>query len=167
MTPAYAQNAADTSVRGASDAVGRCTLKTSDAPELRGGFMSYMRGTCYIWGDDHHVHVWVEDGYDGWDESSWADGRSKPSDSAQDERASGVGVPHAAMDAFVVMRLAELVAEQRAGTVIEAAVAQFGGNGGCLALQKLATALVRALEPVSSEPGALEMRDLWKSARGD
>jgi hypothetical protein len=46
------------------------------------------------------------------------------------------------------MRLAELVCEQRVGAVIESAVAQFGGNVGCLALQKLATALVGKLEPV-------------------
>ncbi len=95
--------------------------------------MSYMRGACYIWGDDERVHVWAEDGYDSWDESSWAEGVSDGSGSAQNERASGVCVPHVAMDAFVVMRLAELVAEQRGGTVVEAAVAQLGGNGGCLA----------------------------------
>jgi hypothetical protein len=129
--------------------------------------MSYMRGACYIWGDDGHVHVWVEDGYDGWDESSWAEGRPDASVSSEHERASGVGVPHVAMDAFVVMRLAELIAEQRIGTVVEGAVTQFGGNGGCLALQKLATALVSALEPVGSHPGAAEIRDLWKSVHGD
>ena len=71
------------------------------------------------------------------------------------------------MDALVVMRLAELVAEQRVGTVIEAAVARFGDNGGCLALQKLAAALVSALEPVGSHPGAAEMCDLWKGVDGD
>lgn len=129
--------------------------------------MSYMRGPCYIWRDDDRVHIWAEDGYDGWDESSWADGRPDASDSAKHERASGVSVPDMAMDAFVVMRLAELVAEQRIGTVVEAAVTQFGGNGGCLALQKLATSFVSALEPVGSHPGAAEMRDLWKSVRGD
>lgn len=125
--------------------------------------MSYMRGACYIWSDDDRVHIWVEDGYDGWDESTWPDGLMRASDSQRRHGASGVGVSLTAIDTFVVMRLAELVAEQRIGTVVEAAVTQFGGNGGCLALQKLAAVLVSALEPIGSHPGAAEIRDLWKS----
>jgi hypothetical protein len=70
-------------------------------------------------------------------------------------------------DAYVVMRLAELVCEQRIGAVIESAVANFGGNGGCLALQKLAAALVRQLEPIGSEPAAAEIRNLWSEAHGN
>jgi hypothetical protein len=58
------------------------------------------------------------------------------------------------------MRLAEL-AEQRIGAVVEAAVATFGGNGGCLALHKLAAALVNKLEPIGSDPSAAEIRRLW------
>lgn len=129
--------------------------------------MSYMRGACYIWGDDDRVHVWAEDGYDGWNESSWAEGRTDTPDSVQLGPASGVGVRQDFADAYVVMRLAELVAEQRIGAVVEAAVADFGGNGGCLALQKLAGALVGALDPIGSHPAAAELRDLWNKARGD
>jgi hypothetical protein len=36
--------------------------------------VSYMRGACYIWRDDERVHVWAEDGSDGWHDSSWAEG---------------------------------------------------------------------------------------------
>lgn len=49
----------------------------------------------------------------------------------------------------MVMRLAELVCEQRIGAVIESAVANFSGNGGCLALQKLSALLVNELEPLA------------------
>ena len=98
--------------------------------------MSYMRGACYVWRDDDRVHVWAEDGYDGWSDSSWAEGRAHAAtpDSAQPGEASGVGIRQEIADAYVVMRLAELVAEQRIGTVVESAVATFGGNSGCLAL---------------------------------
>jgi hypothetical protein len=63
--------------------------------------------------------------------------------------------------------MSELVCEQRVGTVIESAVASFGGNGGCLALQKLTALLVSKLEPIGSEPAAAEVRSLWSQARGD
>src|SRR2546425_12924682 len=104
--------------------------------------MSYMRGSCYVWRDDICVHVWAEDGYDGWDDASWAEGRnaSHAPGSATDG-GSGVGVRQEIADAYVVMRLAELVCEQRIGAVIESAVANFSGNGGCLALAKLSALL--------------------------
>src|SRR5258708_9466365 len=97
--------------------------------------MSYMRGPTYIWSDNHEVHIWAEDGYDGWAETGWSEGRkhSLP-ETASCGEASGVGVPQAVADAYVVMRLAELVCEQRIGAVIESAVTQFGGNRGGLAL---------------------------------
>lgn len=129
--------------------------------------MSYMRGACYIWRDDDRVHVWAGDGDDGWDESSWAEGRTDVPESVQLGPASGVGVRQEVADAYVVMRLAEVVAEQRLGAVIEAAVADFGGNGGCLALQKLAGAFVGALDPIGSDPAAVELRDLWNKARAE
>jgi hypothetical protein len=65
------------------------------------------------------------------------------------------------------MRLAELVCEQRISAVVEAAVANFGGNGGCLALERLAATLVKTLEPIGSEPAAAEVRNLWSKARDD
>jgi|HubBroStandDraft_4_1064222.scaffolds.fasta_scaffold1610297_1 hypothetical protein len=131
--------------------------------------MSYMRGPCYVWRDDDRVHVWAEDGYDGWDDTGWAEGRTHAHipDSTPHGGASGVGVRQESADAYVVMRLAELVCEQRISAVIESAVAQFGGNGGCLALQKLATALVGKLEPIGLEPAAIEIRNLWSQAPGN
>jgi hypothetical protein len=69
-------------------------------------------------------------------------------DAAARVGASGVGIRQEVADAYVVMRLAELVCEQRIGSVVESAVADFSGNGGCLALQKLAVAIVGVLEPI-------------------
>lgn len=59
------------------------------------------------------------------------------------------------------MRLAEVVAEQRIGAVVEGRGHVSSGNGGCLALQKLAAALVGQLEPIGSDPSAAEIRRLW------
>jgi hypothetical protein len=125
--------------------------------------MSYLRGAYYIWRDDERVHVWAEDGYDDWHDSSWAEGRKHAPllHSTQHGGASGVGLRQEIADAYVVMRLAELVAEQRIGAVVDAAVATCGGNGGCLALRKLAAALVGQLEPIGSDPSAAEIRRLW------
>ena len=130
--------------------------------------MSYMRGPCYVWRDDERVHVWADDGYDGWDDTSWAEGRAGsrvPSSMTGD--ASGVGLRQEIADAYVVMRLAELVCEQRISAVFEAAVANFGGNGGCLALERLAATLGKTLEPIGSEPAAAEVRKIWSQARDD
>ena len=70
--------------------------------------MSYMRGPCYIWRDDTQVHVWAENGYDGWDDASWADGIKRPEGSAAvRETPSGVGIPQEAADLYVVMRQLE------------------------------------------------------------
>ncbi len=129
--------------------------------------MSYMRGPCYVWRDDDRVHVWADDGYDGWDSASWAEGPSQVPDSTPHGGASGVGIRQEIADAYVVMRLAELVCEQRIGAVVESAVANFGGNGGCLALQKLAAALVGSLGPIGSDPAAAEIRNLWSKTVGD
>ena len=130
--------------------------------------MAYTRGPSYIWRDDHHVHIWAEDGYDGWVEAGWSEGRkhSVP-ESASYGEASGVGIQQEIADAYAVMRLAELVCEQRIRAVVESAVTNFGGNGGCLALEKLAVALVSKLEPIGSDPAAAEIRSLWSRAHGD
>lgn len=67
--------------------------------------MSYMRGPCYIWRDDTRVHVWAEDGYDGWDESSWAEGAGRPHRFPvwRSDSASGVGIRQEIADTYVVM----------------------------------------------------------------
>ena len=56
--------------------------------------------------------------------------------------------------------------EQPIGPVIESAVADFGGNGGCLALQKLAAAIVGSLGPIGSDPAAAEIRNLRRTNVG-
>jgi len=99
--------------------------------------MSYMRGQNYIWCDDHRVHLWISEGYDGWDESVWYEPGSRPrhADSPSTRtRASGVAVPQNLMDDYVVMRFAELIDGGVATDVIERALATQAGNGGCSAL---------------------------------
>jgi len=73
--------------------------------------MSYMRGPCYVWRDDNRVHVWAEDGHDGWDDTGWAESQkhSQSPDSGPQREASGVGIRQEIADAYVVMRMAELV----------------------------------------------------------
>lgn len=65
--------------------------------------MSYMRGPCYIWRDDTRVHVWAEDGYDGWDDTNWAERRTHAEvlTPAPRNGASGVGIRQEIADAYV------------------------------------------------------------------
>src|SRR2546425_6954140 len=113
-------------------------MTSGELRERKGELMSYVRGACYIWRDDERVHVWAENGYDGWEDSVWAEGRKHAAipNSARHGRASGVEIRQEIADGYVVMRLAELVCEQCIGAVVESAVANFGGNGGCLPVQK-------------------------------
>jgi hypothetical protein len=68
--------------------------------------VSYMRGSCYIWRDDERVHVWAEDGCDGWHDSSWAEGQTHAPrlDAAPHAEASGVGLRQEIADAYVRAR---------------------------------------------------------------
>ncbi len=97
--------------------------------------MSYNRGDNYIWSDGERLHIWVADGYDGWDEALWA---IDESDKRREDRvtASGVSIPEAIMDEFVMMRLAQMVAEGLVDDAIDRAVAHSSGNFGCDALVK-------------------------------
>lgn len=65
--------------------------------------MSYMRGPCYVWRDDHVVHVWAGDGYDGWDDTGWAENQKHPQtpESRPHGGPSGVGIPQDIADAYV------------------------------------------------------------------
>lgn len=110
--------------------------------------MAYMRGDYYLWDDESGLHIWALDGYDGWDESGWArdeDGRRHP----DCQNASGVSIPQSVADEYVVMRLAELVAEDRIFETIDRAVRDQQGNFGCKALQRMADRLKEALEQVA------------------
>lgn len=106
--------------------------------------MSYLRGDQYIWSDDERLHIWVADGYDGWDAAGWADGVGASKESGSG--ASGVGVSKEIMDAFVMMRVAELVEEDLIDEAVVRAMAHGGGNGGCEALAKNAERLKAVLK---------------------
>jgi hypothetical protein len=118
--------------------------------------MSYMRGRHYVWADDTHIHIWSAEGYDGWDESSWAQGFEAPTDrhSAAFGRPSGVSVRQKIADAYVAMRLAELVATGGFIAAMDQALADHQGNSGCQALAEHASSLRTALGKLAPKPGA-------------
>jgi hypothetical protein len=83
----------------------------------------------------------VADGKDGWDQSVWYTGVTgkEPNDNEEgglDVKASGVMISESVLDEFVVMRLAEMIEEQKALQAIKRAISKWSGNGGCLALNK-------------------------------
>lgn len=109
--------------------------------------MSYMRGNYYLWNDGENFHIWVADGHDGWDEAGWAldkDGKR----SADRMNASGVSIPEKVMDAFVMMRLAQMLDEGLVGEAIDRAIGEHGGNFGSAMLAKNAEKLKAALAQI-------------------
>ena len=117
--------------------------------------MSYVHGRNYLWADDNHVHIWSAEGYDGWDESSWAQDFRAPTDrrSAAFGRPSGVSVRQKVADEYVAMRLAELVATGEFVAAMNRALANHEGNRGCQALAEHASSLRAALEQLGTKPG--------------
>jgi hypothetical protein len=109
--------------------------------------MSYMRGRHYLWDDGNRLHLWVADGYDGWEESVWAEHFAgvAPADDSEGSRPSGVAIGQGAMDEYVVMRLAELVQEGLVVAAIDRALTKHRGNGGCQALDRTAASIAFAL----------------------
>ena len=86
--------------------------------------MAYLRDDCYVFDSGEHFHIWVRGGYDRWRESGWAQMTKQP------ELDSGVQVPTATMDRFVLMRLAEMVVEKTAMDTLHAMVLDlFPGPG--------------------------------------
>jgi hypothetical protein len=108
--------------------------------------MSYMRGAYYVWRSENRTHFWASDGYDGWDETGWAE---KP---APDSRPSGVALPQEVADAYVMLRLAQLVREGRVATAAAEGLERGGGNFGAKDLTELGAAIVAALAPLRGEP---------------
>jgi len=108
--------------------------------------MSYMRGSVYIWADDERVHFWVADGDDGWEGSVWALGQESnaPPTAEPVARPSGVGLEQQLADAYVMMRLGQLIEEGLVETALARALAE-KGNFGCVALEKRSEALRVAL----------------------
>ena len=115
--------------------------------------MSYMRFPTYIWHDHERVHFWIPDGADEWEESGWGHAMRESTDleSATDARPGGVGVPQDVVDAFVMMRVAELVRDGLVDTAIDRALAQ-AGNFGSLALVERADAIRQALTGIIATP---------------
>ncbi len=122
--------------------------------------MSYMRGDYYLWvgGINDDLHVWVKDGYDEWDHSGWAASNEENEDGTHKLRdemknASGVSIPQEVMDEYVVMRMAELIGEGKAGEIIDKVVSPHGngGNGGGVVLTMNAEKLKSALEDLIFE----------------
>lgn len=114
------------------------TFRRLDGEELQ---VSYTRGRPYIWSDGRDVHIWSDQGDDGWRESGWAHGLQAG--------ASGVGLSVGALDEFVLMRLAELIRDGGVCRAAERAMAHHRGNGGCVAL-------VESWEAIKAALGALE-----------
>ena len=117
--------------------------------------MSYMLGRQYLWGDGTHIHIWSAEGYDGWDESSWARGFDPPTDrrSAAFGRPSGVSVRQKVADEYVVMRMAELMATGEFSAAVDRALGNHAGNPGCKALADHAPSLRAALSHLAPKPG--------------
>lgn len=94
--------------------------------------MAYTRGEIYIWSDGTHLHLWSETGMDDWPAMEGYEGNAA---------ASGVQIPEPVADEFAAMRFAEILASGRAVDVIERTLRHWGGNFGCVALERLATQL--------------------------
>ena len=118
--------------------------------------MPYMLGRQYVWVDDTHIHIWSAEGFDGWDESSWAQGFEVPTDrrSAAFGRPSGVSVRQKVADEYVAMRMAELVATGELSAAMDRALASHGENSGCQALVEHGSSLRAALSRLAPKPGA-------------
>jgi hypothetical protein len=115
-----------------------------------------MLGRQYMWVDATHVHIWSAEGYDGWDESSWAQKFEPPSErrSAAFGRPSGVSVRQKLADEYVAMRMAELVATGELSEAMDRALANHRENSGCQALVTHAASLRAALSRLGPSPGA-------------
>lgn len=141
--------------------------------------MAYLRGDQYVWDDGERLHIWVADGYDGWDESGWAvdeDGQRR-SDAMN---ASGVSIPMEIMDEYVVMRLAQLLREGKLHETIAPAIEDqnFGANalredyreiekallGDRLEIQKTPAMQEQKLPSFFSRM-TLKLGSLWESGR--
>jgi hypothetical protein len=101
--------------------------------------MSYMRGEYYLWRSDDKTHFWAAGGYDGWDESGWAE------DATKCARPSGVALPQPVADAYVMLRLAQLVREGKVALAAAEGLARGGDNLGAKDLTELGPAIVSAL----------------------
>ncbi len=107
--------------------------------------MAYTKGSTYIWSDGEQLHLWSETGLDHWQSIPAYGG--KPG-------GSGVQIDEAIADQFAVMRFAELLKLGEARSAIEQAIAHWGGNFGCTALEELAPILRAFCEQQDGHPGS-------------
>ena len=112
--------------------------------------MAYLRGDTYIWDDESGFHLWAKDGYDGWD-TSWAADETGERRAEGYEEASGVSIHEEVMDAFVMMRLAQLIEGGKVDEAIERGCNELGGNIGSRALQRNAEKIKAALSQIKVE----------------
>jgi len=106
--------------------------------------MSYMRGAQYLWRDDKRIHLWVATGYDGWDQSVRAESQGVDTETVPEHpmsAPSGVALPQAIADEYVLLRLAELLAAGDAVAALDRALGHHAGNGGAVALVDLGARL--------------------------
>lgn len=96
--------------------------------------MSYMRGKHYVWSSEHFIHLWLADGKDAWEETSWGESWKEGADGGEP---AAVSVPVEVFDRIVAMRAAQLMKERRFLHAVQEALSTDEGNGGCLALMEL------------------------------
>jgi len=86
-------------------------------------------------------HVWTHgERYTAFSHSSWAEKTDNPS------LCSGTQVPAAAMDQFVMMRFAELVASGEAANLIASMISEDVGGSGAWQLKGNGKAILAAIE---------------------
>ena len=116
--------------------------------------MAYIRGDYYLRRDgEDNLHIWAFDGYDSWDECSWAaveDGGTEDRVVRREgfEQASGVGIPNAILDQYMDMRLAQLLTEGGVSEAINNAVKD-NGCAGSRTLVEHAEVIKDALEKLA------------------
>ena len=102
--------------------------------------MAYLRGSTYIWSDGERVHLWSRDGLDHW----------RDTELGRHAEASGVAFRVEALDQFVCMRFAELVAAGKLQATVRNALEAAGGNFGCSALSELGPMIVERVQGLSA-----------------
>jgi hypothetical protein len=91
--------------------------------------MAYFRGDIYVFDTGDDFHLWRRECYTSHAESGW--GECDPANT------SGLQIPVETMDRFVLMRLAELVAEKQAVARLDAFLRELAGGGNCGNIQLL------------------------------
>jgi hypothetical protein len=103
-----------------------------------------------LWNSGERLHIWSADGYDGWDQSVWAcadtdDDQAKRREGY--EEASGTSIPWRVIDAFVMVRLVEIIRNGAVDEVIDEALRR----SGSLLLEENADTLRAALKQIKLE----------------